>query len=81
MGISELPDLGCNTKNISDELSLICDIEHLSIVSLPYNSYFQEYLAPAGYVRNTADINSYLTGATFLPALNNEKGKGTKVFK
>ena len=34
-------------------------------------------MAPAGYVRNTADLHTYRQYSTFLAPLNNEVGQGT----
>lgn len=80
MGVSEMPLLKCNVKDIKAH-PVLCRVEHLAMVIAPYTNYMQKNFASAGYVRNTADLGDYLKGATFLPALNNEIGNGTAAYK
>ena len=37
MGVSEIPELGCNTDKISANMTAICALEHLAMTTLPFN--------------------------------------------
>lgn len=50
----------------------ICDILNNVIDHIVYMKLAQQFVVPAGYFRNTKDMEHYKKGSVFLPALNNE---------
>jgi len=50
----------------------ICDMVNDIARKLVYEPAVQDILAPAGYFRDPTNIDAYLKGSVFLPALNNE---------
>lgn len=67
MGVGVLP------KCSGSILSFICQPFNWVTRELVYSDVVQNNVGPAGYFRNPYDYKSYLSGATFLPTLNNEK--------
>jgi palmitoyl-protein thioesterase len=63
MGVEAVP--GCFT-------GFACNILNGLVKKLVYWSPAQNWIAPAGYFRDVANIKGYLKGSVFLPALNNE---------
>ena len=63
MGVEAVP--GCFT-------GFACNIVNGVVKKLVYLSLAQNWIAPAGYFRDVANIKGYLKGSVFLPALNNE---------
>jgi len=63
MGVEAVP--GCFT-------GFACNIVNAVVKKLVYTSLAQNWIAPAGYFRDVANVKGYLKGSVFLPALNNE---------
>jgi palmitoyl-protein thioesterase len=63
MGVAKVP--GCFE-------GVMCDILNIVVDKVIYNSYVQDWVAPAGYFRNVNAWTTYLKDSVFLPALNNE---------
>ena len=49
-----------------------CKIVNTVAKKFVYSEWAQNWIAPAGYFRDVANIKGYLKGSVFLPALNNE---------
>jgi len=69
MGVSAIP--GCGQKG------LICNIVNFIADQFVYFPLIQNWIGPAGYFRNPADIPDYLEFSVFLPYLNGEKKDST----
>jgi palmitoyl-protein thioesterase len=63
MGIAALPHCFTGT---------FCHIANHIANKFVYSSFAQNWFAPAAFFRNTENLDSYVHGSTFLPALNNE---------
>ena len=50
----------------------ICDIVNDVVEKAVYYSLAQDWIAPAGYFRDTTNFAAYQKGSVFLPKLNNE---------
>ena len=37
MGVSEIPELGCNKKSIDPSMKIICQLQHGVMTTLPYS--------------------------------------------
>ena len=60
MGVSEMPELGCNEEDVPANMSFVCELEHSLMATFPYTKWAQDNLAAAGYVRNSAEYQVYL---------------------
>ena len=50
----------------------ICNIVNSIARSLVYKDFVQDYLGPAGYFRDPANLDTYLADSVYLPYVNNE---------
>ncbi|XP_058211928.1 uncharacterized protein LOC131324110 isoform X2 [Rhododendron vialii] len=62
-GIASLPFCGSG---------VLCILVDYLVKLAVYDSYVQEHLAPANYLKVPTDIDGYMKGCKFLPELNNE---------
>ena len=51
---------------------VVCDMVNAIAKNLVYEKEVQDNLVPAGYFRDPSNLDGYLKGSVFLPALNNE---------
>ena len=78
-GISIVTEGAC--KTLDDSLRYICGLANGALIDLAYTDLMQSSIAPAGYVRNTNNLQAYKDKSTFLAALNNENNKDSPAYK
>jgi len=75
--VRNMATLGGPHKGVADipncQTGVICDAINFIVRNMVYFAKIQDFIGPAGYFRDPADLKTYLADSVFLPYVNNEK--------
>ena len=74
MGITEIPQAGCQDGGKADPISnMLCKVQTDAVDGIVWTDLFQKKVSSAGYYRNPEHLDKYKDKSSFLSELNNER--------
>ena len=78
-GISVIPAAACKSLDVA--MRYICSMANGVLANLAFTDLMQSTIGPAGYIRNTNNLQYYKDKSKFLASLNNENNKGSEAYR